>query len=275
MAQGKVMSNKLTPSDTSETLVETMLRMMQQFRADFPLVETQQQLQTLTNIACDMIDQTAAPDRRLAQLIDLFYHQWGFAGASGKYQLSELLWLDQVLTKRRGSSVTLGAIFLHIAARLELWLQPVIFPTQLILLNEKIVDYRAFLNPFSGELLSDSTLQRWIIGTLGIESRLQVKDLQPASAKEVITRLLETLKAALMEEQKMEVALRVSQYLLSLKPDDPYEIRDRGLIYAQLNCEHIAIDDLNYFIEQCPEDPISELIKIQLQTLTQQSIILH
>ncbi len=32
----------------------------------------------------------------------------------------------------------------------------------------------------------------------------------------------------------MELALRVSEALLQFNPEDPYEIRDRGLIYAQL-----------------------------------------
>ncbi|ELP06422.1 hypothetical protein SEEE5621_04579, partial [Salmonella enterica subsp. enterica serovar Enteritidis str. 6.0562-1] len=61
--------------------------------------------------------------------------------------------------------------------------------------------------------------------------------------------------SSLMEERQMELALRVSEALLQFNPEDPYEIRDRGLIYAQLECEHVALTDLSYFVEQCPEDP--------------------
>ena len=39
----------------------------------------------------------------------------------------------------------------------------------------------------------------------------------------------------------MEQALKVSETILLFDPDDPYEIRDRGLIYAQLDCSHIAV----------------------------------
>ena len=69
----------------------------------------------------------------------------------------------------------------------------------------------------------------------------------------------------------MEQALKVSETILLFDPDDPYEIRDRGLIYAQLDCSHIAVSDLNYFIEQCPQDPVSEMIKCR-STLTNSSI---
>ncbi|MNC61342.1 hypothetical protein D3C75_1112790 [compost metagenome] len=87
--------------------------------------------------------------------------------------------------------------------------------------------------------------------------------------------MLDTLKAALMDEKQMEIALRASEAVLSFDPDDPYEIRDRGLIYAQLECNHIAISDLNYFVEQCPEDPVSEVIKIQIHSIELKQVTLH
>ncbi|MGK2889330.1 MAG: tetratricopeptide repeat protein [Candidatus Malihini olakiniferum] len=60
----------------------------------------------------------------------------------------------------------------------------------------------------------------------------------------------------------MEFALRASEAVLQFDPEDPYEIRDRSLRYAQLDCNHIALSDLSYFVEQCPEDPVSEMIKV-------------
>ncbi|MRB25034.1 hypothetical protein GH839_30125, partial [Bacillus thuringiensis] len=72
-------------------------------------------------------------DEQLEKLLALFYGEWGFTDTHGVYRLSDALWLDQVLKNRQGSAVSLGAILLWIANRLELPLVPVIFPTQLIL----------------------------------------------------------------------------------------------------------------------------------------------
>ncbi|EPK1896312.1 tetratricopeptide repeat protein [Klebsiella pneumoniae] len=66
-----------------------------------------------------------------------------------------------------------------------------------------------------------------------------------------------------------------SEALLQFNPEDPYEIRDRGLIYAQLDCDHVALLDLSYFVEQCPEDPISEMIRAQINTISHKQITLH
>ncbi len=87
--------------------------------------------------------------------------------------------------------------------------------------------------------------------------------------------MLDTLKAALMEEKQFELALRASETVLQFDPEDPYEIRDRGLIYAQLECDHVAISDLNYFVEQCPEHPISEVIKVQIHSIEHKQVTLH
>ena len=46
-----------------------------------------------------------------------------------------------------------------------------------------------------------------------------------------------------------------------MKPGDPLETRDRGFIYEQLDCPRFAADDFEYFIEQCPDDPVADVLK--------------
>lgn len=108
-----------------------------------------------------------------------------------------------------------------------------------------------------------------------MSAELEDEDLEEAENTLIVRKMLDTLKAALMEEKQMELALRASEAVLAFDPDDPYEIRDRGLIYAQLDCNHIAISDLSYFVEQCPEDPIAEMIKMQIHSIEQQRVTLH
>jgi regulator of sirC expression with transglutaminase-like and TPR domain len=62
---------------------------------------------------------------------------------------------------------------------------------------------------------------------------------------------------------------------LEFSPGDPHEIRDRGYIYQQLECSHVAAMDYEYFIEQCPEDPAAELLKLQVQALNEEPLTLH
>ena len=236
-------------------LCEGMILACEAIRRDFPSQDVYDELERLVSLAKEEISQLLPLEEQLEKLIALFYGDWGFKASRGVYRLSDALWLDQVLKNRQGSAVSLGAVLLWVANRLDLPLLPVIFPTQLILRIE--------------------CPDGWLKGNISPSAELFYEDLDEADNIEVIRKLLDTLKASLMEENQMELALRTSEALLQFNPEDPYEIRDRGLIYAQLDCEHVALNDLSYFVEQCPEDPISEMIRAQINNIAHKHIVLH
>lgn len=43
----------------------------------------------------------------------------------------------------------------------------------------------------------------------------------------------------------------------------------------KIECNHIAISDLNYFVEQYPEDPMSEVIKLHIYKMDRKRVTLH
>lgn len=256
-------------------LCDGMILASEAIRLDFPSQTVYDELERLVSLAQEEISQLLSQDEQLEKLLALFYGEWGFTDSRGVYRLSDALWLDQVLKNRQGSAVSLGAILLWVANRLSLPLVPVIFPTQLILRIESLEGEMWLINPFNGETLNEHTLEVWLKGNISPVAELFDEDLDEADNAEVIRKLLDTLKSSLMEEQQMELALRTSEALLQFNPEDPYEIRDRGLIYAQLECEHVALTDLSYFVEQCPEDPISEMIRAQINNISHKQIVLH
>lgn len=256
-------------------LCDGMILIAERIRDDFPAQQVSDELEKLVSLAQEEISPTWPESRQVERLLELFYGEWGFTAAKGVYRLSDALWLDHVLQHREGSAVSLGAILLWVAQGLSLPLVPVIFPTQLLLRADIETGEMWFINPFNGDTLDEHTLEVWLKGNINPVAELFNEDLDEADNAEVIRKLLDTLKSALMEERQMELALRASEALLQFNPDDPYEIRDRGLIYAQLECEHVALNDLNYFVEQCPEDPISEIIRAQINSIAHKNITLH
>ncbi|MBG6245159.1 hypothetical protein CS369_10965 [Candidatus Symbiopectobacterium sp. 'North America'] len=256
-------------------LSEGVILVSQRVRSDFSALNVRKKLQQLVDEARKAIPRDLDQDQQLDMLLTLFYHTWGFGGASGVYRLSDALWLDKVLKSRQGMPVSLGIVFLHIAHALDLPMMPVIFPTQLILRADWMDNEMWLINPLNGDTLSEHVLDVWLKGNIGPSTQLMDEDLDEAENVLIVRKLLDTLKVALMEEKQMELALRASEAVLQFDPEDPYEIRDRGLIYAQLDCDHIAVSDLSYFVEQCPEDPVSEMIKVQIHSIEQKHIVLH
>ncbi|CAL4320189.1 invasion regulator SirB1 [Buchnera aphidicola] len=257
------------------SLFDSILATSQIIREDFPAECVLLELNAKVQEAKSYISSENQPNRQLKKLLELFYKHWHFGSASGVYKLSNVLWIDHVLKTRQGTAVSLGVLFLYIAQSLHLPLNPVIFPTQFLLRADWMNKKKWLINPFNGEIVNKHILQVWLKGNISPTAKLYESDLYKSEPITVIRKMLDILKSALIEEKKMELALNVINVLLQIDPNNPYEIRDRGLIYAQLKCHHVAITDLIYFIEHCPEDPISEIIKLQIHSIEQKKIILH
>ncbi|CAM3732596.1 invasion regulator SirB1 [Xenorhabdus thuongxuanensis] len=257
------------------SLIDGIILVTRAIRPDFPQTTVTEQLTALVDEARQKLSSITDTKAKLQALLTLFYRKWKFGGANGVYCLSDTLWLDGVLRSHQGAPVTLGTVFAHIAQVLALPVQPVIFPTQLILRVDLADEPTWFINPMNGDTLNEHILDVWLKGNIGPTVSLENKDLQEADNISIVRKITDIIKISLMEEKKMELALRASEVVLMFDPDDPYEIRDRGLIYAQLDCNHIAVSDLSYFVEHCPEDPISEMIKMQINSIDQRAIILH
>jgi len=83
-----------------------------------------------------------------------------------------------------------------------------------------------------------------------------------------ITASFEQLaKNALIREEHNDMAYRYIENLLIGNDEDPYHIRDRGLVLAQMGAYPSALKDLEFFVERCPEDPTAALIRTQLLEL--------
>ncbi|QFQ32906.1 tetratricopeptide repeat-containing protein [Buchnera aphidicola (Aphis fabae)] len=257
------------------SLFDSIVAASQFIREDFPIDSVVLDMCNKIKEAQSYISSEIEPNKKLKKLLNLFYKHWSFGGASGIYKLSDVLWIDNVLNTRQGTAVSLGILLLHIAQELKLPLNPVAFPTQLILRADWSDKKKWLINPFNGDILDQHILEVWLKGNISPTAELYENDLYQAESVTIIRKMLNTLKSALMEEKNMELALNVSNVLLQIDPNDPYEIRDRGLIYAHLDCNHVALTDLLYFVENCPEDPISEIIKVQIHSIEQKKMILH
>lgn len=75
-----------------------------------------------------------------------------------------------------------------------------IFFTQLILRIECLDGEIWLINFFNGELLSEHMLDVWLKGNISLLAELFYEDFDEADNIEVICKLLDTLKALLMEE---------------------------------------------------------------------------
>jgi regulator of sirC expression with transglutaminase-like and TPR domain len=147
------------------SLFESIIVAFQAIREDFPTNCVLSELKNRTKEAESYISCEHQPKKKLEKLLELFYTHWNFGGASGIYNLSDTLWIDNVLKTHQGTAASLGIILLHIARELKLPLNPVVFPTQLILRADWI-NKKWLINPFNGDILNQHTLEVWLKGNI-------------------------------------------------------------------------------------------------------------
>ena len=211
---------------------------------------------------------------RIEQLRTAFFGELGFHGDQEHFFQPENCLLDRVLAKRSGIPVTLGILLIHLARFLAIPAEGICFPGHFMVRLGRGKQARV-LDPFSGDYLTRAQLELRLRGSLGDLARLAEKHLRAADQREILERLLNVCKGAQVQAGDLLLALRCSELLLCLNPEDPYEVRDRGLLYEQLECEPWAAEDLSYFIEQCPADPVVGLLKEQLAHLDDRAPTLH
>ncbi|WP_337073932.1 SirB1 family protein [Aeromonas veronii] len=223
------------------------------------------ELQLLDEWLDEQIEEGTCDEVR-QQLLRGFYQSLGFYGDWQDYFSADNCDINQVLLQRKGIPVSLGILIIQLGRKLGLDVEGICFPGH-FLVSFAGGEGEVYVDPFTGDELSLARIELLLRGALGDLATLTPDYLQPSGQWEIIERLLNVSKGALLREDRMSEALRCSELLLRMKPGDPLETRDRGFIYEQLDCPRQAADDFEYFIEQCPDDPVADVLKVQLAAL--------
>jgi regulator of sirC expression with transglutaminase-like and TPR domain len=91
--------------------------------------------------------------------------------------------------------------------------------------------------------------------------------LEPATPREILARVLRNLKSIYLQAGALEAALAVMHRMLLVVPESAEELRDRGLVYARLECFRPAAADLQNYLRRRPDAPDASEIHAKLAEL--------
>ncbi|EKE70608.1 tetratricopeptide repeat protein [Gallaecimonas xiamenensis] len=209
---------------------------------------------------------------RLQGLLDFFYQDLAFSSENSHYSSQGCL-LTSVILERRGGAAALGLLLLYFAEDQAIPLDGINFPGQLVLTSP--LKAGAFFDPLAGLWHPLSDLELWLRGAKGNWQRLKDKHTEPLDNQGLLLKLLGATKGALTRDGRLMEAVKVTQAMVELSPDNPYLIRDRGYLLAELDCVAPARKDLTYFVEHCPDDPACPLLRQKVDGLGAADATLH
>lgn len=215
---------------------------------------------------------------RLLALNNYLFRELGFAGNQNEYYDPRNSFLNDVLARKTGIPITLSILYLEIGQQLGLKLKGVSFPGH-FLVKLRVNGGELVLDPFAGgKLLSEDDLRQRLAQFAGEAAArtLPLEDfLEPATPRQILARLLRNLKGIYLEAGDLERALGVMHRLVILLPDAPEERRDRGRVYARLECPRAAVDDLGHYAAARPAAEDAAQVAADLAAVTIQTARLN
>jgi regulator of sirC expression with transglutaminase-like and TPR domain len=260
----------LVRQDDSILLFEAALAIGQDVEPGLDLQLPQMELDALAATLQTRLPADASAVQKLRLLNHFFYQELGFCGNVNDYHHPDNSYLHRVIRSRRGIPISLAMVYIELAHQIGLQVEGISFPGH-FLMKLSIQSGDIILDPFTGSSLSREALVERLEPFIapradGAEPPLAAY-LQPASAREILVRMLRNLKAVFQEQHAWPRLLGVAQRLVILLPDDILEQRDRGLAYARLDCPQAALQDLERYLAQRPYAADAETLHRRLPEL--------
>ena len=207
---------------------------------------------------------------QLAILNQVFYKDLGFGVNANDFYAPENSYLQEVLRTRRGIPISLAIIYIELAQQVGLDVKGISFPGH-FLMKLSVNSGDIILDPFNGASLSrediEERLEPYFINGRDPDDPPLASFLEEASPRSILARMLRNLKTLFSEHPHWKQFLNVQQRLVILLPEEIAERRDRGLAYANLDCPQAALQDLEAYLDQCPQATDAESLRRRLPEL--------
>jgi len=232
-------------------------------------------LDALAERARDLAALDPGAYRVLACLNYVLFHAERFKGNQDDYYDPRNSFLNWVIERKVGIPITLSVLYMEVARRVGLTVDGVGFPGH-FLVTTTCDDQAIFVDAFNGgRIVSHGDLQGLLDKIYGGRLKVRPEFLAPVSKRQIVERMLNNIKAIYSDGRDLRKCLRVADHLLILNPEDPDQLRDRGLLRLRLDDRSGALEDLEKFLRLSPEGGGASVIRERVTELRKQNRTLH
>jgi regulator of sirC expression with transglutaminase-like and TPR domain len=240
-------------------------------QAEYPDLDVDQYLNVINRMAAQVKERL--PDNRyplkvIQTLNQYLFTNLGFRGNTDDYYDPGNSFLNQAIERRTGIPITLSVIYLEVAQGIEFPMVGIGMPGH-FLIRPDFEDAGIFVDAFNrGEVLFRDDCEERLRQVYQQPVKLEPKFLAPVSNRQILARMLTNLKFIYINRQEFAQALRSIELILQLFPQNPREIRDRGLLYYQAGEFHQACQDLAYYLAMFPDGEDAPTIRHLLDKIS-------
>ena len=190
---------------------------------------------------------------RFAALNKFFYEESGFHGSRGEYDHRANSHLNEVLDDREGLPITLSIVYMELARRLDLNVEGVGLPGHFVVRYRPAEGAARLFDVFDGgQAITLEEAQRRVLAAT--RSPLTDAQLQAASKRAIITRILHNLKGNAQGTGDQRAMLRYLDALLALSPEVHRDRLERAMLRWQGGEIEAATQDADWLLEHPVDD---------------------
>ena len=227
---------------------------------DYEHLDVEYYLRRLDDLGAEAAQALAECDdetERIVGLNEFLFQGKRFIGNQSDYYDPRNSFLNEVLERRTGIPITLSILYIEVATRVGIQVEGVGFPGHFLV---RAGENGLMIDPFGGRVLTRKDCLELLREAAGERAQIEDHHMAQVSAGQILARMLANLKQIYLQNEEYERALPCIERVLLLMPGSPLELRDRGLIFAKLECFGPALVDLEAFLEQVDEKRVPESV---------------
>jgi regulator of sirC expression with transglutaminase-like and TPR domain len=202
------------------------------------------------------------PAQMIAALNEVLFKEEMFRGNTVDYYDPRNSFLHDVLDRRLGIPITLALVYMEVARRMGFPLFGVGMPGH-FLLKHYDVDGRAILiDVFErGSIVTEEDCRQKLDAIYSGQLALQPEFLLPVTRRQMLTRMLNNLRAIYLSQRDFRRAVQVVDLVLVIYPRSPEDVKQRAVLRYNLNDYRGALNDFEEYVKMSPDASDAEEIK--------------
>lgn len=202
------------------------------------------------------------PQRTLGALQHVLFEEVRLRGNREDYYDPRNSFLNDVLDRGLGIPITLSIVYMEVARRVGLHLFGVGLPGHFLLKRYNEDGQEILIDCFNrGDILSRQDCQSRLDEIYSGEMTMRPEFLRPISRRQILTRMLNNLKAVYLSTRNFRKALPIADLILLIYPRSTEDVKQRALLRYSMGLHRLAAEDLDDYLKLSPHASDAEDIR--------------
>lgn len=219
-------------------------------------------IEMLAHRVAGKIDDPGDPAQCIAAMNYVLFEEEMFRGNTADYYNPRNSFINDVLDRRLGIPITLALLYMEVARRAGFQLFGVGMPGHFLLKHYDIDGRSFFIDAFErGSVLSEDDCKRKIESIHDGQITLRPEFLLIVTRRQMLTRMLNNLRAIYFSRRDFRRALQVVDLILVIYPRSPEDVKQRAALRYNLNDYRGALNDFEEYVKMAPDASDAEEIR--------------